>query len=151
MQSSHWISWKIDTKAANMPSQDVWKFTPVSYRTSALWGRCPALTPLLQLITTSRASGTADHVQSLDDLFLLQVRTFLLITHTIFFKHFYFFKVYEKIMNAWNLLLIQFQSCSLWNGNWIKKDFKAKYIAKTSPKWVSMERESMLLNVQHQQ
>ena len=32
-----------------MPSQDVWKFTPVSYRTSALWGRCPALTPLLQL------------------------------------------------------------------------------------------------------
>ena len=20
---------------------DVWKFTPVSYRTSALWGRCP--------------------------------------------------------------------------------------------------------------
>ena len=48
-----------------MPSQDVWKFTPVS-----LWGRCPALTPLLQLITPSRASGTADHVQSLDDLFL---------------------------------------------------------------------------------
>ena len=32
-----------------MPSQDIWKFTPVSYRTSALWGRCPALTPLLQL------------------------------------------------------------------------------------------------------
>ena len=20
---------------------DIWKFTPVSYRTSALWGRCP--------------------------------------------------------------------------------------------------------------
>ena len=53
-----------------MPSQDVWKFTPVSYRTSALWGRCPALTPILQLITPSRASGTADHVRSLDDLFL---------------------------------------------------------------------------------
>ena len=46
---------------------DVWKFTPVSYRTSALWGRCPALTPLLQLITPSRPSGTADHVRSLDD------------------------------------------------------------------------------------
>ena len=43
---------------------DIWKFTPVSYRTSALWGRCPAPTPLLQLITPSRASGTADHVQS---------------------------------------------------------------------------------------
>ena len=50
-----------------MASQDVRKFTPVSYRTSALWGRCPALTPLLQLITPSRASGTADHVRSLDD------------------------------------------------------------------------------------
>ena len=24
-----------------MPSQDVWKFTLVSYRTSALWGHCP--------------------------------------------------------------------------------------------------------------
>ena len=47
---------------------DVRKFTPVSYRTSALWGRCPAVTPLLQLITPSRASGTADHVRSLDDL-----------------------------------------------------------------------------------
>ena len=49
-------------------SQDVRKFTPVSYRTSALLGCCPALTPLLQLITPSRASGTADHVRSLDDL-----------------------------------------------------------------------------------
>ena len=28
---------------------------------------CPALTPLLQLLTPSRASGTADHVRSLDD------------------------------------------------------------------------------------
>ena len=56
-----------------MPSQDVWKFTPVSYRTSALWGRCPALTPLLQLITASRASGTADHVRSLDDLLCMFV------------------------------------------------------------------------------
>ena len=52
-----------------MPTQDVREFTPVSYRTSALWGRCPALTLLLQLITPSSASGTADHVQSLDDLF----------------------------------------------------------------------------------
>ena len=49
---------------------DVWKFTPVSYRTLALWGRCPAPTPLLQLITPSRALGTADHMQSLDDLFI---------------------------------------------------------------------------------
>ena len=30
-------------------------------------GRCPALSPLLHLITSSRASGTADHVRSLDD------------------------------------------------------------------------------------
>ena len=51
-----------------MPSQDVRKFTPMSYRTSVLWGHCPALTQLLQLITPSRASGTADHVGSLDDL-----------------------------------------------------------------------------------
>ena len=56
---------------SNVAPQDVWKFTPVSYRTSALWGRCPALTLLLQLITPSRASGTADHVQSLDDLLSL--------------------------------------------------------------------------------
>ena len=32
----------------NMPSQNVWKFIPVFYRISALGGRCPALTPLLQ-------------------------------------------------------------------------------------------------------
>ena len=56
-----------------MPPQDVWEFTPVSYRTSALWGRCPALTLLLQLITTSKASGSADHVRSLDDLFIFVV------------------------------------------------------------------------------
>ena len=61
MQNSHKISWKIATKASNIPSQDIWKFTLMSYRTLALWGRCPALTP-------SRASGTADHVRSLDDL-----------------------------------------------------------------------------------
>ena len=84
IQNSHWITWKltmkgkkiqcsllitrkVTPKASNVPSQDVWKFTPVSYRTSALWGRCPALTPLLQLITPSRALGTADHVRSLDD------------------------------------------------------------------------------------
>ena len=30
-------------------------------------GRCPALTPLLHLIPTSRALSTADHVRSLDD------------------------------------------------------------------------------------
>ena len=28
---------------------DVWKFTPVSYRTSALWGRCPKRGPTDQL------------------------------------------------------------------------------------------------------
>ena len=42
---------------------DVRKFTPVSYRTSVLWGRYPALLQLFQLITPSRASGTADHVR----------------------------------------------------------------------------------------
>ena len=55
-----------------MPPQDgrtdVSKFPPVFYRTSALWGRCPALTPPLHWTTTSRALGTADHVRSLDDL-----------------------------------------------------------------------------------
>ena len=55
------------SKAWNMPPQDVWKFPPVFYRTSALWGRCPALTPLFHWITPGRASGTADHVRSLDD------------------------------------------------------------------------------------
>ena len=34
---------------------DVWKFTLVFYRTSALWGRCPALNPLSQQIIPSRA------------------------------------------------------------------------------------------------
>ena len=47
-----------------------WRLRSVCYWTSALWGRCPALTPLLQLITPSRASGTADHVRCLDDLLL---------------------------------------------------------------------------------
>ena len=28
MQNLHWISWEIAPKASNMPSQDVWKFTP---------------------------------------------------------------------------------------------------------------------------
>ena len=49
-----------DLKCTLDPSQDVWKFTPLFYRTSTLWGRCPALTPLLQLIALNRASGTAD-------------------------------------------------------------------------------------------
>ena len=80
MQNSDQIIWKIDKNIEKnlmfslnnmenspkglkfVPSQDVWKFTPVCYRTSALWGRCPALNPLLQLITPSRALGTADHV-----------------------------------------------------------------------------------------
>ena len=53
-----------------MPSQDNWKFTPVSDRTLAVWGRCPALTLIFQLITPSRASGTAAHVRSFDDLLL---------------------------------------------------------------------------------
>ena len=67
MKKPHWILWKIAPKASNMPSQDVWKFTPVSYRTSALWGRCPAHSTSSD-ITPSRASGTAGHVRSLDDL-----------------------------------------------------------------------------------
>ena len=70
MQNSDPIAWKIDknieknamfslnnmenSPKAQRPSQDVWKFTP-------------ALTLLLQLITPSRASGTADRVRSLDD------------------------------------------------------------------------------------
>ena len=43
------------------------------YRTSAFWGRCPACTPPLQLITSSRASGTADHVRSLDNQFFFSL------------------------------------------------------------------------------
>ena len=38
---------------------DVSKFPPVFYRTSVLWGRCPALTLSLHWITSSRASYTA--------------------------------------------------------------------------------------------
>ena len=49
---------------------DIRIFTPLSYRTLVLRGRCPALPPLLQLITPSIASVTADHVRSLDDLFV---------------------------------------------------------------------------------
>ena len=62
-------TWKIAQTAWNMPSQDKKKFTLVSYWISALWGCCLALNSLLQLIIQSRASGTADHVLSLDDLF----------------------------------------------------------------------------------
>ena len=39
------------------------------YRALTLWGRCPGLTSLLTWITARRASGTADHVRSLDDMF----------------------------------------------------------------------------------
>ena len=45
----------------------------MSYRTTALWGRCPALTPLLQLFNPSRASGTADLVQSLAVVVIVSV------------------------------------------------------------------------------
>ena len=38
------------------------------YRTSALWGRCPAPSPQPRQNCPSRATGTADHVRSLDDL-----------------------------------------------------------------------------------
>ena len=44
-------------------------------------GPLPALTLLLQLITPSGASGTADHMQSLDDLFVS--------FHTSLFNSFY--------------------------------------------------------------
>ena len=47
-----------------------WSVGPLVHKTSALLGRCLALTLLHQLITPSVASGTADHVQSLDDLFI---------------------------------------------------------------------------------
>ena len=43
--------------------------TSVSYRTISLLVCCPALTSLLHLIIASRATGTADHVRSLDDQF----------------------------------------------------------------------------------
>ena len=55
-------------KIALLGRKDVRNFCPcVLYRTSVLWGRCPALTLLHQLIAPSRVLGTADHVQSLDD------------------------------------------------------------------------------------
>ena len=53
-----------------MPSQDIWKFTPVSYRTLARWGRCPTFTLFFHLITLSKALVTADHVRALADLFI---------------------------------------------------------------------------------
>ena len=81
MQNFYCMTWKVAAKASNMPSQDVWKFTPVSYRTSALWGRCPTLTAFLQLITPSRASGTADHVRSLDDLLSIYCFRFFYVDH----------------------------------------------------------------------
>ena len=52
-----------------MPPQDSWKFTCVLQDIGPLGPlHCPVLTPLLRLITPSRALGTADHVRSLDDL-----------------------------------------------------------------------------------
>ena len=38
---------------------DVWKFTPVSYRTSALWGRCPKRGPTDEP-TEGRMDGRTD-------------------------------------------------------------------------------------------
>ena len=55
------------TKVAYRWAGAVMKFQVLLDRTSAFQGRCPALSPLLHLITSSRASGTADHVRSLDD------------------------------------------------------------------------------------
>ena len=49
----------------------------MSYKTSILCGCCPAHTPL-QLITTNRAMGTAEHVISLDHLFSLAMCTILI-------------------------------------------------------------------------
>ena len=76
MQNLHWISWKIAPKASNMPSQDVWKFTRVLKDIGPL-GPLPCSDSTL---TPSRASGTADHVQSLDD-FLLNVSYFFYLKH----------------------------------------------------------------------
>ena len=45
------------SKAWNMPPQDIWKFTPVFYRTSALWGRCPSLTPISSLDHSEQGIG----------------------------------------------------------------------------------------------
>ena len=53
---------KQSNQPSNVPSLGVWKFTPMFYRTSALWGPCPTLIPLLHWIIPSGASGTADHV-----------------------------------------------------------------------------------------
>ena len=41
-----------------MPSQDVWKFIPVYYKTSALSCRCTAVHLHLELITVSEAPLT---------------------------------------------------------------------------------------------
>ena len=109
MQNSHWIAWKTAAKASNLPSQDIWNFTPVSYRTSALWGRCPALTPLLQLITPSRASGTADHVRSLDDLYVFNCLTY--IKRSIHLSHIYSFIAFE-IRNKTELNELNKLECS---------------------------------------
>ena len=65
------LKFSLTSQTSNLPRRtDVRKFTPVSYRSSSLWGPCPALTPLLKLIIPSRELGTADHVQVLDDLLL---------------------------------------------------------------------------------
>ena len=50
----------ITENCQNLPSQNGRTyiiFTPVSYRISTLWGGCPALTELLQLITPSKGIG----------------------------------------------------------------------------------------------
>ena len=60
---------------------DVWKFTPVSYRTSALWGRCPKRVKMVKgniylnskmLVTESGYSVTNRHANvNLSRLMLL--------------------------------------------------------------------------------
>ena len=59
-----------------------------------LLGRCPALTLLLQLITPSRESGTADHVLSSDDLFSLPCFSLFL----VFLSCFSFFLVFLSFL-----------------------------------------------------
>ena len=45
------LKFSITSQTSNLSRRmDVRKFTPVSYRTSSPWGRCPALAPLLKLI-----------------------------------------------------------------------------------------------------
>ena len=57
MQDFHWITLKIAPKTSSIPSQDIRKFTPVSYRTLALWGCCLTPTQILYLDHSKQGIG----------------------------------------------------------------------------------------------